>query len=994
MLKSKLETNKVNTLQQPQSNYGIKPPDTSMVNKNEPPTKVSISEKQPVNTINSDSHISRAEEKNSNKMLKNKQHIEKHPFSTNPIEIKSKNTKEMGGVKKLHVRNNTDTAVYRINTKSEGRGNKTNLQSVKSNSKDQRQRSKTDPKIPTQSHSNNEKKPYPIVNSSSKVGVLSNISSKPNSLISGKKQPKETSEIKQKTNKPTPRHSGSTPKTVVRIGTNVRPQESSKLANKSVEKSNKTTLPKDLQVLSPSTVTANVDQQSLPQVKHSQGVSNSHFSNITVVHKTRNRGNSEVPERQRTKSHNTSKQLILKSELVKGSRIPVRKPEKPNLRGTLRKLQKHTHQMIELHKHSKTIDAHEKNMHDINSTSISDNLDRLAKLKSQNHELHERISFLEGRLLKEEERNKGVPKVTSIVPTSLENLENERKKYAALELENERLIVAMKELTMTEFKKRKAKDLEVTAQHANEIAFWKIKVRDLELDNHQLVELISKREVTIEKLVKEKQYLHEEMMMMRRLQMHLSNKLDQEFYKEKDSTTDPVAPTDNSIRKTGTKFTPHYAGKLIRDNEIGLREGNITKLSQQFDIIENENGQKVLGKLKDHSHHISTPHSKLEIKHVITEKARTAEEFKTVESFETATTESPIQSVDPPPVIEPENIKVDDTPSALDKKIQNDTKLDEDDQKDSRLDENKIHDTVVDEENRKVTVPVEKYNQDSKSDGNEKIDSVSDKKSKKTAGFFSSKSKQAQKHDTYNEDTNEITSEHYHTTPSNQTDGTLLTEETHNIHHEVKLEGTKVELNAPAEVKTLDEEVKSDESKKQLKTNWLNSDRQRMDKNSKNKKKDVKLTESATKSILQTTEEDSVQLEKNKDDDLLINHSPETPAEESEPKPIARTEAAEMSNDQAKSNVNESSKENDSILLSTTEEQIPSTQYKESTKNASGLYKYERLREENRLPSISRVRAKSTNAAMEINSDALRSAKIQLEYSAYVDKEKAVNRNN
>ncbi|KAJ3368023.1 hypothetical protein HDU91_000896, partial [Kappamyces sp. JEL0680] len=218
--------------------------------------------------------------------------------------------------------------------------------------------------------------------------------------------------------------------------------------------------------------------------------------------------------------------------------------------------------------------------------------------KSANAELLASVQLLQSKLAREQEKGRLHPKVTSVVPTSLEanmhlryqyqkNLEKERKKYTALLLENEKLALEVKEAALAHIKKRKVENIETQSSHLNEIAGWKGKVRELELDNLQLLEIITKREQALAKVVKEKEYIYNEMVTMRRLHMHLSNRIDMadtesdqaipslKAMEEKASSDQPAAAKDESV--------PHYASKVNRANDIVVRKGNAARLQKLVD---------------------------------------------------------------------------------------------------------------------------------------------------------------------------------------------------------------------------------------------------------------------------------------------------------------------------------------------------------------------------------------------------------------------------
>ncbi|KAI8900427.1 hypothetical protein BC833DRAFT_582006 [Globomyces pollinis-pini] len=221
------------------------------------------------------------------------------------------------------------------------------------------------------------------------------------------------------------------------------------------------------------------------------------------------------------------------------------------------------------------------------------------ELQKDNSEYQQQILVLQRRISKEQEKGKGfiIPKVTTTVPTSLEanihlrfqyqkNLENERKKYTGLVLENERLLLTIKELSMKNYKNKKALSIEEQTQHSNEVSLLKAKIRELILDNQQLTEIVVKREQTIEKLAKEKEYIYGEMMTMRRLQMHLSNRLENDDSSNIPTMTPAIAEPINSESAESNsnqekKVIPHYAETLKRNTEVKLRDNNARQISIQ-----------------------------------------------------------------------------------------------------------------------------------------------------------------------------------------------------------------------------------------------------------------------------------------------------------------------------------------------------------------------------------------------------------------------------
>ncbi len=121
--------------------------------------------------------------------------------------------------------------------------------------------------------------------------------------------------------------------------------------------------------------------------------------------------------------------------------------------------------------------------------------------------------------------------------------------------------------------------------HNNEIANWKAKVKDLELDNMQLLEIITKREQELAKVAKEKESIYNEMVRMRRLHMHLSNIIEDDMVpKVHSSSSQELDSTkkENLEKIKPEKYVPHYAKKIVRQTEVKIREGNKKLLSSKY----------------------------------------------------------------------------------------------------------------------------------------------------------------------------------------------------------------------------------------------------------------------------------------------------------------------------------------------------------------------------------------------------------------------------
>jgi hypothetical protein len=136
--------------------------------------------------------------------------------------------------------------------------------------------------------------------------------------------------------------------------------------------------------------------------------------------------------------------------------------------------------------------------------------------------------------------------------------------------------------------------------HANEIGNWKAKLREMELDTLQLLDILVKRERDIEKLAKEKEYIANEMVTMKRLQMHMSDRLDDGLPQVKSDSvnnSNEVEPFRESIAKERTiirnsDVIPHYAEKIQRSSEIAIRPGLAEKIAKSKESTSNRSNNK------------------------------------------------------------------------------------------------------------------------------------------------------------------------------------------------------------------------------------------------------------------------------------------------------------------------------------------------------------------------------------------------------------------
>ncbi|KAH6595809.1 hypothetical protein BASA50_005536 [Batrachochytrium salamandrivorans] len=170
------------------------------------------------------------------------------------------------------------------------------------------------------------------------------------------------------------------------------------------------------------------------------------------------------------------------------------------------------------------------------SVHTSVDQERCSKIAPTILDLQAQISILQKRILKEQARNKLYPKSTSIVPTSLEanihlrhqfqqSLVNEREKYGALELENQMLIHELRDIALENVKRKRVLSIQEVAHHANEISIWRNKVKGIELEKEALQAKLLIAERQLNKEAEQKMRIFKEMVMMKRLHMHMSDNL-------------------------------------------------------------------------------------------------------------------------------------------------------------------------------------------------------------------------------------------------------------------------------------------------------------------------------------------------------------------------------------------------------------------------------------------------------------------------------------
>ncbi|KAL2919627.1 hypothetical protein HK105_200540 [Polyrhizophydium stewartii] len=262
------------------------------------------------------------------------------------------------------------------------------------------------------------------------------------------------------------------------------------------------------------------------------------------------------------------------NQVLDSPRRHSRRPTDPSHRGSLAPQDEQQSEQIE-DRHLRLVKA-----------ELEAEREERMKIEKANADLHMQIGILQKRVLKEQEKTKMFPKVTSIVPTSLEanihlrhqfqkGLENEREKYAALELENQRLVQQIRDISMANFKSKRALSIQETTQHANEVAFWRNKVKELEGDKEVLREKLSATERQLAKETKEKERIFKEMVTMRRLQMHLSNRLDSASGQSSLSSSTGVSQA-NIVPEFDDELTAGYLRSIgvsvKRDSEPDVEE--------------------------------------------------------------------------------------------------------------------------------------------------------------------------------------------------------------------------------------------------------------------------------------------------------------------------------------------------------------------------------------------------------------------------------------
>ena len=148
-------------------------------------------------------------------------------------------------------------------------------------------------------------------------------------------------------------------------------------------------------------------------------------------------------------------------------------------------------------------------------------------------------------------------------------------------------------------KKRKAQSFEMSLVHNNEIGNWKAKVKELELDNMQLIEMISKREQELVKVIKEKDTIYNEMVTMRHLHMHLSNVVEDE--------ENAYSASDQTNSNNNIKNVPRYAQK-IKQSQMKIRAGNQKLLESKASTKNEESiGNQYIANKKVESHETQKP---------------------------------------------------------------------------------------------------------------------------------------------------------------------------------------------------------------------------------------------------------------------------------------------------------------------------------------------------------------------------------------------------
>ncbi|KAJ3046527.1 hypothetical protein HK097_000777 [Rhizophlyctis rosea] len=161
------------------------------------------------------------------------------------------------------------------------------------------------------------------------------------------------------------------------------------------------------------------------------------------------------------------------------------------------------------------------------SVRLEKEKERRMRAEYERVEMGKQVGGLRKRVLREAERAKALPKVTSVVPTSVEanlnlrymfkkSLDVEREKYAKLEAENRSLHGRIKNLETQILKK--GVTLEHQSHRTNEILYWRNKHRDLESSKHATEDLVASLRKQLERETKDKQRVAGELETLRQWQ--------------------------------------------------------------------------------------------------------------------------------------------------------------------------------------------------------------------------------------------------------------------------------------------------------------------------------------------------------------------------------------------------------------------------------------------------------------------------------------------
>ncbi|KAI9091771.1 hypothetical protein DFS34DRAFT_322220 [Phlyctochytrium arcticum] len=196
----------------------------------------------------------------------------------------------------------------------------------------------------------------------------------------------------------------------------------------------------------------------------------------------------------------------------------------------------------------------------------------LRRLRLERMELHRQVGSLKKRVIREVERAKPLPKITSTVPTSVEanlnlryqfkkTLDAEREKYQRLQEENRRLAARLKEFESKP--NRRETSSAANFQRTNELLFMRKKLKDSEAEKRKLEETVATAYKQLEKESKAKEKTDRDAAAMRQQFTHLRNR-----FGGLGGDDDEGSPTRGrgSIRRRTSKTARTSYASLERDH--------------------------------------------------------------------------------------------------------------------------------------------------------------------------------------------------------------------------------------------------------------------------------------------------------------------------------------------------------------------------------------------------------------------------------------------